>query len=436
MNGGVAVNLREMGYKKAAMLLSLAVSLFIVGTVIGISGSSSNSNEKVETESEVETVEDKQGVDAEKKKIVLQDELIEKSLAQVERDGELYVVASEFADLMGLKSQWNSISQKLILKGESKHLLVDVDGQKLVYGDELEESVELMGEKKSTMVPLSKVSAFFGYQMSKLDELGIYRIKTPEREMLDIELSKKYAEEFGVEIEDYDYKYRREKTLFLEAYPEYREPLHMRPIPQEKVAYLTFDDGPNHHTEDILDILKKYDIKATFFVLGKVIPGNEDTLRRTFEEGHQLGLHSMTHEYSLVYASPESFLKEMDDVNQMIFDAVGIKSKLVRPPYGSVPGLKQDFRDLVVENRYRVWDWNIDSGDSHGNVSSDYVYNTTVSQASRYSGPVIILFHDKANTVGALPRIIEYLSSRGYSFEVIGEDLHPFNFWNDERYID
>lgn len=125
----------------------------------------------------------------------------------------------------------------------------------------------------------------------------------------------------------------------------------------------------------------------------------------------------------------------MNQCNELVKSVIGVKTRLVRPPYGSKPHLTEEFRSAAIENGYRIWDWNIDSGDTVGNRGHVGVYNYTINQASRFEGPVIILFHDKVNTAQALSSIMEYLSGRGYRFEAITEELMSYNFWGDKRYV-
>lgn len=81
-----------------------------------------------------------------------------------------------------------------------------------------------------------------------------------------------------------------------------------------EMVYLTFDDGPNQYTPKLLDVLKRYDVKATFFILGKKIKGNEAILQRIVDEGHTIGLHSMTHDKKTFYRSPQTAVNEMKQV--------------------------------------------------------------------------------------------------------------------------
>ena len=104
----------------------------------------------------------------------------------------------------------------------------------------------------------------------------------------------------------------------------------------EKIIYLTFDDGPGGKiTKDTLDILKSENVKATFFLIGEQIKGQEDLVKRILEEGHSIGLHSMDHKKENLYSSDNNFLKEMLDSQKIIEEVTGEKINILRFPFGS-----------------------------------------------------------------------------------------------------
>ena len=179
-------------------------------------------------------------------------------------------------------------------------------------------------------------------------------------------------------------------------------------------VYLTFDDGPSVHTNEILDILKKYDVKATFFVLGKEGEGSEQALQRIVEEGHSLGMHSYNHQYNDIYSSREAFAADFEKIQDYLFQVTGVTSKLYRFPGGSSNTVTDVdihvFIDYLKERNTVYFDWNVASGDA---AKISLSAETIVENATRgiESRPVsVILFHDAAgreSTVQALPEIIE-----------------------------
>ena len=198
---------------------------------------------------------------------------------------------------------------------------------------------------------------------------------------------------------------------------------------EHKVAYLTFDDGPSKKlTPQILDVLKEYNIKATFFVLGSNIKYNPEVLKRAYEEGHYIANHTYTHEYEEVYDKKENVLKEYNKTEEAIRDAIGIQeysSGLFRFPGGSVGGeyekTKKAAKKLLEKNNIATLDWNALNGDAeYGTKKSDML--KMIKETIEGQDCVVILMHDssdKQNTVETLPKIIEYLKSEGYEFKNI-----------------
>lgn len=179
-------------------------------------------------------------------------------------------------------------------------------------------------------------------------------------------------------------------------------------------VYLTFDDGPSKYTEDILDILDAYDVKATFFVLGKENDYSVRMLQEIAKRGHTIGMHSYSHKYAEVYGSEEDFSADFYRIYSYILDNTGIQSVYYRFPGGSSNTISdidmQVFADFLAEREVEFYDWNVSSGDG-GRVLLDVdtlVKNSTESIAKHETS--IILMHDAASrptTVEALPQIIE-----------------------------
>lgn len=198
-----------------------------------------------------------------------------------------------------------------------------------------------------------------------------------------------------------------------------------------KVAYLTFDDGPSEFQKEILDILKKNEIKGTFFMIGGNIPSHTDSVKRLVKEGHYPGVHSMTHDYAKLYKQGQ-FVEEMIQAQNMVKDVTGFQPKLVRCPYGSMPGLNQGLRDQMVPVGMKEWDWTIDSLDWKLPGNPNGVVQNVISGAKQ--DREVILMHEKQQTVQALQTIIDDLRKKGYEFEVYEESTHfPLNFWHDDR---
>ena len=180
-----------------------------------------------------------------------------------------------------------------------------------------------------------------------------------------------------------------------------------------KRIYLTFDDGPSPNTGKILDVLKEYGVKATFFVVGREDDNYKELYKRIVDEGHTLGMHSFTHIYSQVYASLDSFQKDFEKEQDMLYEATGVRPTFYRFPGGSSNHVSRgnihDMIDYLEEKGVTYFDWNIASGDSSGvYISADQIVNNVLGDIK--DGPNVILLHDaqeKSSTVEALPKLIE-----------------------------
>ena len=214
-------------------------------------------------------------------------------------------------------------------------------------------------------------------------------------------------------------------------YPDFYSP--GRPdytVTNGKVVYLTFDDGPSKYTPEILDILAANDIKATFFVTGWNIDGKEDILKREADEGHTIGLHSQTHEYDLVYASPASFFDEFDQVGETVEDITGIKSWCLRFPGGSINNHNKDTRDAILKELkrrgYEYFDWNCATLDATADASVEYCLQSLKDSVK--ADHSVLLMHDTVEyTPLYLQSAIDYLKEQGYSFETV-DTADPSHF--------
>ncbi|MCR4895151.1 MAG: polysaccharide deacetylase [Lachnospiraceae bacterium] len=183
--------------------------------------------------------------------------------------------------------------------------------------------------------------------------------------------------------------------------------------------YLTFDDGPSTYTDDILDILAEYDVKATFFVVGKT---DEDSLamyRRIAEEGHTLGMHSYSHKYSTIYKSLDAFEEDFTALETLLEDAAGVSPQIYRFPGGSgnsVSGLDMRLFAAYLKGKGISYvDWNVSAGDADGGTVSRRQIVSNVMGGLEGKSTAVVLMHDagdKYSTVLALPEIIEQILDR------------------------
>lgn len=200
----------------------------------------------------------------------------------------------------------------------------------------------------------------------------------------------------------------------------------------KKRVYLTFDDGPSSNTETILDVLKEYNVKATFFVVGKEDEASIAMYKRIIEEGHTLGMHSYSHQYSIIYQSVEAFSQDVERLQTLLKNVTGEEVKLYRFPGGSSNMVSnigmQEFIKLLNQEGITYFDWNVSSGDATNKHLEPEELVQNVLQDVKIYNTSIVLMHDaanKPNTIEALPDLIERLQSMEVEILPITEDVKP-----------
>ncbi len=194
--------------------------------------------------------------------------------------------------------------------------------------------------------------------------------------------------------------------------------------------YLTFDDGPSEDTTGyILDVLKEEGVKATFFV---TCNGPDYLIKRMYDEGHTVALHTASHNYSYVYSSVDNYFNDLEKVRNRVKNITGYDSKIIRFPGGSSNtisrsyqyGIMSQLTNMVIEKGYRYYDWNVDADDAGHAYSSSQVYNNVVNHLS-YNRANMVLMHDiKYQTKDAIRDIIRYGKNNGYTFKKIENDTY------------
>ncbi len=226
-------------------------------------------------------------------------------------------------------------------------------------------------------------------QLESSEETGIYTTATVETSSRDIPEAAELAQEPEEDYSMYD-----------------------------KRIYLTFDDGPSRNTDKILDILKEYDVKATFFVVGKTDEESVRAYQRIVAEGHTLAMHSYSHKYSEIYASKESFEQDLRQLQEYLYQITGVWPRFYRFPGGSSNTVsKVDMQELIEylnESGITYFDWNIASGDAiSGQLGKDTIVNNCIG-GIKAKQECMILMHDasdKNSTVEALSLLIEQVRS-------------------------
>lgn len=196
------------------------------------------------------------------------------------------------------------------------------------------------------------------------------------------------------------------------------------------VIYLTFDDGPSSVTTGtILDILKEENVKATFFVTNN---GPDNLIKRMYDEGHTVALHTASHKYATVYASVDAYFNDLNIVSNRVKRITGQTSKIVRFPGGSsntvsrhyCKGIMTTLSNELFNRGYRYYDWNVDSGDAYKSRTKEAVYKNVTSNLSKNKANVVLMHDIKTWTRDALRDIIRYGKDNGYTFEAIDMNTH------------
>lgn len=199
----------------------------------------------------------------------------------------------------------------------------------------------------------------------------------------------------------------------------------------KSIAYLTFDDGPSSITHSVLDILKKYNVKATFFVINSG-NYNKATLQREVNEGHTIGLHAYDHNYAIAYKDDNSYLDGIDKLRAKVKADTGFDSHYIRFPGGSSntiskrysKGIMSRITKTAKQRGYKYYDWNVDDDDAGRARTADDCYNNVIKEL-RPNRSNIVLMHDfgtNKKILEALPRIIEYCQKNGYKMLPIDDN--------------
>ena len=193
--------------------------------------------------------------------------------------------------------------------------------------------------------------------------------------------------------------------------------------PAKKVIYLTFDDGPSMYTEQLLAVLAKYDVKATFFVVG-TNSNLKQRLNAIVDGGHSIGIHTMTHNFAEIYASDEAFLRDLRGMQALIYEYTGVTTTLMRFPGGTsntvsahhCEGIMTRLPNTVTDLGFQYFAWNVDSIDAGGSKTADEVYQNVITGIGNMK-TVYVLQHDtKSYSVEAVERIIQWGLANGYTF--------------------
>ncbi|MEY8391247.1 hypothetical protein D3Z36_04735 [Lachnospiraceae bacterium] len=201
----------------------------------------------------------------------------------------------------------------------------------------------------------------------------------------------------------------------------------------EKIAYLTFDDGPSSLTPKVLDLLDEYDAKATFFVVCKNNEEYAEYLSEIVKRGHTLALHSYSHNYNQIYASMDAFLSDYEKVYDWVMENTGYIPSLFRFPGGSNNGSSYVVNEIIdeLERRgFQYFDWNVSSGDGSNLTTTENIIDNICNNIGNVKHPVVLM-HDgsgKDATLAALPTVLKRLSDKGYEFRSLDKNVPSVHY--------
>lgn len=197
----------------------------------------------------------------------------------------------------------------------------------------------------------------------------------------------------------------------------------------DKVIYLTFDDGPGPYTEKLLNILDEYNVKATFFVTNGY-PEYRDMIGEAYRRGHTIAIHTYSHDYSDVYSSKEAYYDDLNKMQEIIVEQTGEATTLFRFPGGSsntvskkyCKGIMSLLTESLEEDGYHYFDWNVSSADGGGTTETSVVVNNVINGCSGKRASVVLQHDIKDFSVDAVAQIIEWGLQNGYTFRALDEN--------------
>ncbi len=199
-------------------------------------------------------------------------------------------------------------------------------------------------------------------------------------------------------------------------------------VKPKKVVYLTFDDGPSIHTKKLLNILDKYGVKATFFVVGN--NGSYSWIKKATNQGHTIGLHSYSHRYEEIYSSKAAYLKDLAAIQDVVYESTGKKTSIIRFPGGSSnlisasikKGIMTELTKTVTDQGYHYFDWNVDSGDGSGHLTRQQIAHNVIEGIKCHDTSIVLQHDIWLESIYAVEDIIKWGLANGYSFAPLTTD--------------
>ncbi len=349
--------------------------------------------------------------------------------------GILYAPLSVFTHgKTGIFSSLSDDRRMLSLFAPNKMLTFDLDGG-ITYDQNQTYSYKALTRDGSYYLPVEAACAYFGLTSKVLDAPSgqVLRIRVDSDASSDQNFLQAAQPVFKEKLDDFTAANATPEPTGSVS-PTVPPSPSATPEPR-RIAYLTFDDGPSASrdgkppvTDQILDTLDRYQVKATFFLLGSNLTKNEPSVRRIVGSGHAIGLHSYTHKAELFYANKEAMLGELNQTNDLLDRIAMVKTRLVRVPFGSYPYFKDkpELKEAMSGAGYRFWDWNLD-GDAKKGSTPEQIAAHVIEMLEK-TNPAIVLLHDRQSSADALPLILDYMKSKNYITSIITESERPSNY--------
>lgn len=199
-----------------------------------------------------------------------------------------------------------------------------------------------------------------------------------------------------------------------------------------KIVYLTFDDGPGSYTESILNVLDKYNVKATFFVTNQ-FSSYKYLIKEEYEKGHTVAIHTYSHNYKNIYSSEENYINDLNSINQIIYEQTGHYSNLFRFPGGSSntiskfnKGIMTRLDQKLTEMGYYYFDWNVDSGDT-STKDPDIIAKNVINGIMNNEESIVLMHDIKQANIQSVEKIISYGLENGYTFLPLDENSYVYH---------
>lgn len=350
-----------------------------------------------------------------------------------------YVPTTLFEQFDEITQSINKNKTELTLKYGDKSIIINIKTKRWAKYDNGIEFLYITYEFKSNeyLIPAEPVCKYFGLKLEVFENGTAVRISDNKTNYTLYELLQIYNPEILKKTVDNEISApnknepsNTETTIENNSGKNSETTSVKQEIIEDRLIFLTIEDAPNIYTEEILDILEEYDIKATFFLIGNNLLDNADTVRRIIIGRHSIGLHTMTHDENLYKNDFSVFINELKEENELLYNLFKIKTRLIRAPEGSSTKnffIGDDQAKIINDIGYIIWDWNVKTPDDI-NISSNTVYDNILTGIKKYKIPVIRIKSDEM-AVKVLPLILSFINKyEQYKVKTITNAAYEVNF--------